>query len=42
MAASDDNIISEFFLNFNGFLLDKGFREKCNHTELALNFIQKK
>ena len=27
--------------NFYRFLLGKGFREKCKHTELALNFIQK-
>ena len=27
--------------NFYGFLLGKGFREKCKHTELALKFIQK-
>ena len=27
--------------NFYGFLLGKGLREKCKHTELALNFIQK-
>ena len=27
--------------NFYGFLLGKGFREKCKHTELALIFIQK-
>ena len=27
--------------NFYGFLLGRGFLEKCNHTELALNFIQK-
>ena len=26
---------------FYGFLLGKGFRKKCNHTGLALNFIQK-
>ena len=26
---------------FYGFLLGKGFREKCKYTELALNFIQK-
>ena len=26
---------------FYGFLLGKGFREKCKHTELALNFVQK-
>ena len=27
--------------NFYGFLLGKGFREKCKRIELALNFIQK-
>ena len=28
-------------MNFYSFLLGKGFREKCKHTELDLNFIQK-
>ena len=27
--------------DFYGFLLGKGFREKCKHTEVVLNFIQK-
>ena len=71
MAASDDNFISETFLNgcfsktaakiilrytvlhfftvtsclrgmnFYQFLSGKDFPEKCKHSELALNFIQK-
>ena len=28
-------------MNFYGFLLGKGFHEKCKYAELALNFIQK-
>ena len=27
-------------MDIDGFLSGKGFREKCKHTELALNFIQ--
>ena len=30
-----------FLISFYEFLFGKGFREKCKHTELALNFIQK-
>ena len=45
MAASQRQLQRYSYLkeerNFYGFLLGKGFREKCKCTELALNFIQK-
>ena len=38
------HFLLDVMLKRNGFLLfflSKGFGEKCKHTELALNFVQK-